>query len=204
MIVEYYIIVWGKFQGKLRSFCVICVIFLLFAYPDARTVRQVEFLTAYFYGRAYSFALRCAGKGCPFFVTEQRKGKRKSAKGPNALWKPRARKVVSLSLHSFFREVLQLQLLRARLKESHAHGSSTQAKQQKLLRSTTHPGSINLLTKTILIPSPAARGGKATSNVWKTFTSFSSVSFEERQSQGGQGERPGAQCLRPRLRDVRV
>jgi hypothetical protein len=67
-------------------------------------------------------------QGCHFFVAEQRNGQRKSAKGPNALWIPATRKVVSLSLHSFFRESKHLQLLRWRFKEKRQHERRTQAK----------------------------------------------------------------------------
>ena len=44
-------------------------------------------------GRFLFFVRRTTrgGKVCPFFVTEQRKGERKSAKGPNALWIPAVR-----------------------------------------------------------------------------------------------------------------
>jgi hypothetical protein len=87
---------------------------------------------------------------------------KKGTKGPNALWKPATRKVVSLSLHSFFREGEHLQLLRARLKESRTHESNTQAQKQRLLLSATHPSSTNFLTKTLLLFPPAARDGKAT------------------------------------------
>ena len=66
---------------------------------------------------------RAVRQGCHFFVVPQRNGERKGTQGPNALGKPATRKVVPLSLHSFFRESKHLQLLRARLKESRTHGS---------------------------------------------------------------------------------
>jgi len=65
-------------------------------------------------------------QGCPFFVVPQRKGERKGTKGPNALWKPRARKVVPLSLHSFFREGGHLQLLHLQVQKTCKHGRRTQ------------------------------------------------------------------------------
>jgi hypothetical protein len=52
---------------------------------------------------------------------------KKGTKGPNALWKPATRKVVPLSLHSFFRESEHLQLLRWRFKEKRQHERRTQA-----------------------------------------------------------------------------
>ena len=85
---------------------------------------------------------------------------KKGTKGSNTPWIPAARKVVPLSLHSFFCEVIHLQLLQARLFLSRAHGSRTQARQQKLLLSVMHPRSTNFLSKTFLLPPPAARGGK--------------------------------------------
>ncbi|MBQ7398376.1 MAG: hypothetical protein IJW09_06105, partial [Clostridia bacterium] len=59
------------------------------------------------------------------------------------------------------RESKHLQLLRLQVKETCKHGSRTQTKKQKLLPSATHPRSTNFQTKTISLPSPAARGEKA-------------------------------------------
>ena len=73
--------------------------------------------------------------------------------------------VVPLSLHSFFREGLNLQLLRLQVKETCKHGSNTQVKQQKFLLSAAHPGATNFSTKTILFSAPAARGGKMARDV---------------------------------------
>ena len=50
-----------------------------------------------------------------FILSRPRKNEpRKRTKGSNTLWKPATRKVVPLSLHSFFRESKHLQLLRWR------------------------------------------------------------------------------------------
>ena len=52
---------------------------------------------------------------------------------------------------------------------------------------------------------PAARVDYTAGDVQKIFMFFSSILFAERQCQGRpRRERPSAQCLRPRLRDVRV
>jgi hypothetical protein len=106
---------------------------------------------------------------------------KKGTKGPNALWKPRARKVVPLSLHSFFRESKHLQLLRLQVKETCKHERRTQVKQQKFLPSATRPGLTNFFTKTISLPLPAARGGYMASDVSKDYMSFSLARFEERR-----------------------
>jgi hypothetical protein len=81
----------------------------------------------------YSFARALYRHGCPFFVAEQRKDERKSAKGYNTPWNPRAQKgrgAISAppnwSLCSSFREVMQPQLLRLRVEGTRKHGSSTQ------------------------------------------------------------------------------
>jgi hypothetical protein len=105
---------------------------------------------------------------------------KKGTKGPNALWKPRARKVVPLSLHSFFRESKHLQLLRLQVKETCKHERRTQAKQKKLLPSATHPCPTKFQAKTLLLSSPAARGGKAARAAEKTYMFFSSICFEAR------------------------
>ena len=98
---------------------------------------------------------------CPFFVVPQRNGERKSAKGPNALWKPAARKVVPLSLHSFFRESKHLQLLRRRFKEKRRHGRRTQRAKANALTICDAPGQTKFQTKTLLLSPPAARDDKA-------------------------------------------
>ena len=67
-------------------------------------------------------------------------------------------KVAALSLCSSFREVLHLQLLRARLKESRTHGSRTQARKQKDLLSFTAPQFNLISNKNDLVSLPAARG----------------------------------------------
>ena len=54
-----------------------------------------------------------------------RSGGRRAPKGLMPFGFPQREKVAALSLCSSFREALHLQLLRARLKESHAHGSRT-------------------------------------------------------------------------------
>jgi len=98
-------------------------------------------------------------------LARSKKWRKKDAKGPNALWKPATRKVVPLSLHSFFRESKHLQLLRLQVKETCKHERRTQAKKQKFLPSATHPGSTKFQAKTLLLPSPAARGGKMARDV---------------------------------------
>ena len=92
------------------------------------------------------------------FLARPKKWRKKGAKGPNALWIPAVRKGRGASLCSSFRKNRQLQLLRWRFKEKRQHESCTQARKQKLLPSATHPSSTNFLTKTISLPSPAARG----------------------------------------------
>jgi len=82
-------------------------------------------------------------------LVRPKKWRKKGAKGPGALWKPATRKVVPLSLHSFFREGKHFQLLRLQVKETCKHGSSTQAQKKRLLPSATHPGLTKVQTKTI-------------------------------------------------------
>ena len=67
-------------------------------------------------------------------------------------------KVAALSLCSSFREVLHLQLLRARLKESRTHGNRTQPQKQKDLLSFTAPQFNLISNKNDFVSSPAARG----------------------------------------------
>ena len=105
----------------------------------------------------------------PILCRAAKNRRRKGTKGSNTPWNPVARKVVPLSLHSFFRESKHLQLLRAWLKESHAHGSCTHAKQQKILLSATHPSLTKFQTKTL----PAARVGCAASKALKNAMSWS-------------------------------
>jgi len=66
--------------------------------------------------------VRCTAE-CSFFVIRQRTNQENGLRGLIPLRTPQREKVVTLLLHSSFREVLHLQLLRARLKESRTHGS---------------------------------------------------------------------------------
>ena len=66
--------------------------------------------------------VRCTAE-CSFFVIRQRTNQENGLRGLIPLRTPQREKVVTLSLHSSFREVLHLQILRARLKESRTHGS---------------------------------------------------------------------------------
>ncbi|MBE6660207.1 MAG: hypothetical protein E7605_02255 [Ruminococcaceae bacterium] len=84
---------------------------------------------------------------------------KKGTKGPNALKKPATRKVVPLSLHSFFRESKHLQPLRLQVKKTCKHESNTQAQKQRLLPSATPPSSTKFQTKTILFSAPATKTG---------------------------------------------
>ena len=86
---------------------------------------------------------------------------KKRTKGPNAPWNPRARKVVSLSLHSFFREGGIFSFCVCKLKKlANMEITRNKLKQMSLL-SATHPSPTEFQTKTFSLPSPAARGGKA-------------------------------------------
>ncbi|MBQ7397406.1 MAG: hypothetical protein IJW09_01110 [Clostridia bacterium] len=50
-----------------------------------------------------------------------------------------------------------------------------------------HPSSTKSLTKTILPPSPAARGGYMARDAQKNYMFFSQALFEERHGKGGPG-----------------
>ena len=115
--------------------------FLMFALFDAHPVPAAR--------------VRCAVG--TFILFHPRKNEpRKRTKGLNALWKPETRKVVPLSLHSFFREGKQLQPLRLQVKETCKHERRTQAKKQKFLLSATRPGLTNFFYKNDFA-SPACR-----------------------------------------------
>ena len=79
---------------------------------------------------------------------------------------PRSAKTVPLSLHSFFRESKQLQLLRARLKESRAHLSVTRRDLAKVFAFVIRTP----FQQNVLLSTPAARGGYAAGDVKLNFT----------------------------------
>jgi hypothetical protein len=89
---------------------------------------------------------------------------KKGTKGPNALWKPRARKVVPLSLHSFFRESKHLQLLRLQVKETCKHERRTQHAVAKAFTFRDASCDRRIFKqdekKKLSLPLPAARGGR--------------------------------------------
>jgi hypothetical protein len=91
-----------------------------------------------------------------------KKWRKKRAKGPNALWKPATRKVVPLSLHSFFREGIEIQLLRWRFKEKRQHERRTDSTSYKTQTYCLFPcDSKNFKQdgkKKLLLFTPAARG----------------------------------------------
>jgi len=99
---------------------------------------------------------------CSRARTSRKRGRKHCApKGLMPFGFPQRANVAALSLRSCLREGLHLQLLRLQVKETCKHERRTQAKRQKLLLSATHPRSTNFQTKTISLPSPAARGCKA-------------------------------------------
>ena len=81
----------------------------------------------------------------------------------------RSAKTVPLSLHSFFREGKQLQLLRARLKESRAHLSGTQCASVKKFTFVIRTP----FQQNILLFTPAARGVHTAGNALKIPMFFS-------------------------------
>ena len=97
---------------------------------------------------------------------------------------PEREKVVSLSLHSFFRENIRLQLWRARLEKSHAHESNTQRTKTNAFVICDAPQFNKISSKTILLPPSAARVGYMARDAFQNFMSFSSIALVERQSQG--------------------
>ena len=135
-------------------------------------------MTPVFSGRA-KLAISLAKYGvalCVMFILSRpRKNEpRKRTKGSNTPSNPRARKIVPLSLHSFFRESKHLQLLRLQVKETCKHGSNTQVKQQKFLLSATHSSATNFSTKTILLPRlPSKRAVEAPASTKKAKRSCS-------------------------------
>ena len=133
-------------------------------------------------------AQRAAGGGCSFFLIRERTNQERGPRDLMSLGTLQREKVAALSLCSSFREVLHLQLLRARLKESRTHGSRTQARKQKDLLSFTAPQFNLISNKNDFVSSPAARGSCIAGNeeTAKMFFLFCSLqSGKKREIQEG-------------------
>ena len=141
-------------------------------------------------------------------MARPKKWRKKGAKGPNALWIPATRKVVPLSLHSFFREGLHLQLLRVRLKESRTHGSCSDVAFAKAESSCPSPCDRRKFKQDGIakVFAMLPHLGRALMRPrWRNFAKQKAptVMRDRRAEQFPKAAAFGPQRLRPRLRDVR-
>ncbi|MBE6661403.1 MAG: hypothetical protein E7605_08400 [Ruminococcaceae bacterium] len=144
--------------------------------------KQSEILTTF--PTASPSCARSVKAKMPFLCRFTKKWRKKGNSAVPSEASLRARKAVSLSLHSFFRENIRLQLWRARLEKSHAHESNTQRTKTNAFVICDAPQFNKISSKTILLPPSAARVGKMASDAVKAFMSFSQTLFEERHGKG--------------------
>jgi len=119
---------------------------------ESNTIFSTSFPTA-----SHSCALGVP-HGCSFFAARQRTNQENAPKGLMPFGIPQRKKGASLSLCSFFCDVLPLQLLRLQVKETCKHGGARYKRKQAFVPAAPHLVTTKFQAKTILLSPPAARG----------------------------------------------